>query len=596
MKNVSTERNRGVAEASNDAGDGNEPSVRRSSALRFGDGTSDSQSPASALPMLPRRILSDLRFTCVLLFLAAVPQSLLAATVSQKLPVVPKWERFEAEFTSLADYTNPLQEVTLKVQFTSPLGETTQVYGFWDGGRTWRVRFAPSQPGHWKFKSSCSDAANLGLNDQTGEFLCTSSLGKSPFYQHGPVRLATDRRHLQFADGTPFFWLADTVWNGAGVSEPKNWEIYAVVRSSQNYSAAQWAVVPGADSEGHSALTGFPERIGVNPDFFKSLDAKVATLAQVGMLSAIAPLLEAQSPAEAVALPDDQAVLLVRYVVARWGADPVAWVIQLDGGSKSVERWKKIGQEAFGGVPHAPVLVAAIKKSEALTEFRDQEWVDLLQFQGPTSQSDDDLRALGAAGGSENSRQGLIVMTPQENALGSTAGKRVNAEDVRQSAYRGLLAGHAAGITYAGHGVANWITTIDPKTEDKLGAGLPFWHKALFMPGAKQLGSLAALLDGINYWQLRPAPQLLAGTADAATSTGKAVAAETPAKDFALVYEINHRMLELSLEELPQAPSVTWFNPRRANNSPAVAVVVQRTCQFPAPDQSDWLLVIKAGK
>jgi len=523
-----------------------------------------------------------------------------AATRSKSMPVVPKWERFEHEFKSLAAYPNPLQDVTLTVQFTSPLGETSRVYGFWDGGRTWRVRFSPDQPGRWIFKSSCSDAANMGLNDQSGEFLCTASLNQNRFYQHGAVQVAQDRQHLEHADGTPFFWLADSVWSGARLSDPKNWVVYGLVRSSQNFTVAQWTAASGEDLAGQSALSGFPERLGVNPEFFRRLDGKVATLGEVGMLSAIAPLWETQSEAKAVALPDEQAALVVRYVVARWGADPVAWLIRLEGGPKNVERWKKIGAEVFAGMRHAPVVICAGKDPRVLNEFRDQGWVDVLGFQMPPSGAQGGIQVVPNGeifdGGHEKVRHPLIAFTPEENAVDTQSGKRVSAEEVRRAAYRGLLLAHAAGISYAGQGVANWDTTVEPKTADKLGAGLPLWHKAMFMPAAKQMGHLAKLVDGVCFWQLRPEPKVLAGQTGAASASGQVFAASTPAKDLALVYVGEDRMLDLSLDEMPHAPAVTWFNPRQGENSPAVAVVVQRTCQFPTPSQGDWLLMLKAGK
>jgi len=521
-----------------------------------------------------------------------------AAAHPKNLPVVPKWERFEHEFSSFADYEHPLQDVRLTVQFTSPLGETTRIDGFWDGGRTWRVRFSPNQPGRWKFKSTCSDAANLGLNDQTGEFMCSATLSQSRFYQHGLIRVALDRQHLEHADGTPFFWLADTAWNGARESDPKNWEIYALVRSSQNFSVAQWSAAPGVDDKGQSALTGFPDRIGVNPDYFRRIDSKIAILSQVGILSAIAPLTPA-SP-EASALPDDQAALLVRYVVARWGADPVAWLFPVEKGSREMGRWRKICHEVFAGAPHAPVLVYSTDDPQVLTEFGNEDWVDLLGFQVPLRSQDESLvSALGGAAnaiGSKSLPHPLIGFTPTENAPSTQAGQRISAAQIRQSAYGGLLSGQVTGISYGGHGVANWDTTVEPKAEDKLGAGLPLWHKSMFMPGAKQMGHIANVLSAVDFWQLRPEPKLIAGASNAAQVARKVLAASTPGKGLALVYVAEDRMLELAEDQLPHVPAVTWYNPRRGENSPAVAVVVQHTCQFPTPEPGDWLLMLKAGK
>src|SRR5258708_35796419 len=75
---------------------------------------------------------------------------------SPKLPVVSKWGRFEHAFESTVGYSNALQDVTLTVVFTSPLGETNQVYGFWDGGKTWLVRVSPKLPGGLYFRSAYS--------------------------------------------------------------------------------------------------------------------------------------------------------------------------------------------------------------------------------------------------------------------------------------------------------------------------------------------------------------------------------------------------------------------------------------------------------
>src|SRR6185295_11399382 len=82
------------------------------------------------------------------------------ATPSHRLPLVAKWERFERAWESSIAYANPPQEAALTVTFTSPAGEKFNVYGFWDGGRTWRVRFAPNLAGQWSFTTTCSDTAN----------------------------------------------------------------------------------------------------------------------------------------------------------------------------------------------------------------------------------------------------------------------------------------------------------------------------------------------------------------------------------------------------------------------------------------------------
>ncbi len=324
--------------------------------------------------------------------LLLLPASLPTAAASARIQFVPKWDRFEQAFKSLVLYSNAVQDASLKVVFTSPLGETREVDGFWDGGKTWRVRFSPDQPGRWTFKTTCSDVANDGLNNQTGEFTCTSPIGLTRFHKHGPVRVARDQHHLEHADGTPFFWLADTVWTGIRTAAPKDWDTYAGTRAAQQFTVAQLAVAPGEDVEKQCAYSGFPERIAINPDFFKRLDARLEVLSQAGILSAIAPLAELHSQTNvAPALPADQAELLVRYVVARWGAEPVAWLLAFDGEStgKNVGRWKRIGQAVFGARAHAPVVLYPGETQWVFDEFRDQPWIDVFGYQTFTDVTDD---------------------------------------------------------------------------------------------------------------------------------------------------------------------------------------------------------------
>ena len=141
-----------------------------------------------------------------------------------------------------------------------------------------------------------------------------------------------------------------------------------------------------------------------------------------------------------------------------------------------------------------------------------------------------------------------------------------------------------------------WDGTTDAKGDTTKGAGLPAWHKSLFMPAAKQLGHAAKFAASIDYWRLVPYPNAIATQPGNMAPLRRIAAAGTEAKDLAIVYVPEDRTLEILTEVLPPSPSVTWFNPRTGENSPAVAVVGGATCQFPTPDPGDWVLVMKAGK
>jgi hypothetical protein len=515
-----------------------------------------------------------------------------------KLPVVSKWGRFEHAFDSTLTYSNALQDVTLTVVFTSPLGETNQVFGFWDGGKTWLVRFSPNLPGRWKFRTTCSDKANKGLDNQKGEFVCTAAIATTRFARHGQIHVASDHRHFEHADGTPFFWLSDSVWNGARVSAIKDWKLYAGVRSSQGFTVAQWSAAPGADVHSLTAFNG-TERISINPNYFKPLDAKLEALGRAGILSAIVPF-SAVVEKSSTMLPDDQLALLLRYIEARWGADNVAWLIALDDETETnrITRWKKPGGAIFGASHRAPVIVSAGRRQQTLDVFRDQSWVDAFEYE-PLTDLTEEATKLAISGPFANEwkkepTRPLIAIAPYENALARDSKKRFRSDDTRRAIYSSLLLSPPAGISYGAEGVTDWDKTLDQPVKRK--SALPLWHRALFMPAAKQMAHLAKFVNSVDFWRLRPQPEFVAVQPGTVSPERFIASAGTETKDLSVVYVPQDRTLEIVLEALPVSPSVSWFNPRTGQNSPAVAVVGGRSCQFPTPEPGDWLLVMKAGK
>ncbi len=518
---------------------------------------------------------------------------------AEQLQVIPKWSRFEQSFESTVKYTNALQQATLLVTFVSPLGETQRVHGFWDGARTWRVRFSPDQPGRWAFTTACSDQANPGLDKQAGNFLCSSALGQSRFREHGPVRIARDRRHFEHADGAPFFWLADVVGSGARLSEPADWERYAETRASQSFTVSEWSIVPGADNKRQAALTGFPDRIGINPDFFKRLDAKLENLSRQGILCAISPLSELVTDSNLLALPDDQVVLLLRYAVARWGSEPVAWVLAFDADSqkKMAARWKRIGQAVFGAGPHAPVILYPGQSEWLLDEFRDQTWVDAFGFHTVTDASDDALKwAFAGPFASEWSKEParpIIPFAPCENGPATRSRKRFSSDDVRHALYWGLLMTAPAGASYCGQGVMNWDKTVD-RNEKGPGADLPLWHRSLFLPAAKQMGCLASLFNSTEFWRLQPQPKVIADQPGDAAPQSQIAAAATANRELTVIYAPQGGTLQLNLESLPPSFQATWLNPRTGEDSPANPIMSEHMCRFSTPDAGDWLLLLRA--
>ena len=272
---------------------------------------------------------------------------------------VAQWTRFETQFTSSTDYGNPVQDARLEVDFASPSGMKHTVWGFWDGDRTWRVRFSPDELGDWSFRSRCSREADSGLSGQAGRFRCVAYKGENPLYRHGAIQLSEDRRYLRHADGTPHFWLSDTAWNGAVLSDDQGWETYLQDRVAKGFTAVQFVAthwfVAATDADGNKAYTG-AEKIAINPIFYQRLDRKLDALNQHGLVAGTVMLWavdsgnpEVRSLNPGTSLPDDQLIVLAQYIVARYGAHHVIWILGGDGHYErdKAERWKRIGRAAF---------------------------------------------------------------------------------------------------------------------------------------------------------------------------------------------------------------------------------------------------------
>lgn len=540
------------------------------------------------------------------LLLASIPSSLAADNDS-----IPKWGRFEKSFESAINYVNPIQEAALTVVFTSSLGDTQKVYGFWDGDRTWRVRFSPNQNGKWTYQTTCSDTKNNGLHNKSGEFLCTPFTSKTAFDKHGPLRVSPDGRSFVHEDGTPFFWLADTAWNGALLSTSEEWEQYIRERQRQKFTAVQWVATqfraaPNGDRTNQLAYTG-TETIVINPAFFQRLDGKVEALNKAGMLSVPVMLWAVNAGANpqinpGVSLAEDQAILLVRYMVARWGAYPGAWILGGDGdyrGDKAA-RWKRIGQAVFGGIAHAPVTLHPGGMTWIWNEFKDEKWYDFVGYQ--TGHGDDDTALRWIIEGpltwdwTKLPHRPFINLEPcYENHLAYQSKKPIGPEAVRRAIYWSLLNTPTAGVTYGGHGVWGWDDgTKAPTDHPNSGTPLP-WQKALLMPGAEQMAHLADFFNSIEFWRLRPAPMVVVNQPGKENPRRSMAAGRTDQKDLLVVYIPEDRTVEIKLDALPPSPTIGWINPRTGEKSPAVAVVTQTTVQFPTPSEGDWILFMKSG-
>lgn len=485
------------------------------------------------------------------------------------MPTVPRWERFEAEFTSSTRYREPLHDARVAVEFTSPSGARLKAEAFWDGGSLWRLRFAPGELGVWSYRTSCSDAANRGLHNRSGRFLCTAARTANRFTEHGPVQVAADGRHFEHADHTPFLWLGDAAWDTVRTAPLKAAQGLASMRATEKFTAIHCTISPGTDADGEVAFSG-KSPFAINLNFCLHLDAKIESFNKAGLLVALAPLSEI-GVAPAQVLPEDAAIAFLRYAVARWGAHQVAWVVALEGqgvGAR-VTRWQGIGRAVFSGVAHGPVVLLPGETPWLLDEFRGESWVDAFGYQTRQAVNEDGLQWLFAGPlaieWQKQPARPLVNVSPPTQASAI-----FGPEQARRLLW--------------------WSMLLQPVAGTSCGA------EGSLAASEKAVAHLNGLFDDLDFWRLRPMPQAVVGQPGVSAPRRHIAAAGTERKDLLLAYVPEDRALEIAGFALPASPVAVWFNPRTGETSPARFALDGSTAKLVTPAAGDWLLVVRTSR
>lgn len=540
--------------------------------------------------------MNPFRIATIIVVLTGAVLTASAADIS-----VHQWGRFEEAFTANAAHQSPVHDIRLEVDFTAPDGSTHTRLGFWDGDQTWRVRFSPTQPGKWTYKTHCATGNDSGLDNKSGEFACEAYSGVNPLYQHGELKVSDNNRYFEYADKTPYFFLADTVWNGALLSNLQDWQRFLGVRSDQHFTAIQFVTTQwraaNSDAQNQTAFTGV-EKIKINPKFYQRMDPYFDAINNHGMI-AVPVLLWAirgeENPGHF--LPEDQRVVLAEYQIARYGAHQVIWFLGGDGNYREANAapWRRIGQTVFGDNHHRLATMHPGGMHWVADEFRNENWFSFLGYQSGHG-DDDNLFRWTAAGpaSKEWTKQPprpIINIEPNYEAHLAYQSKQPHSPlNVRRAAYWSLLCAPPAGVTYGGHGVWGWHSERGPApAHPNTGDGDP-WHIAMNMPGANQMKHLYDFFAAIEWWRLQPDQSLVANQQQAAKDF--IVAARSEQGDLAAIYAPGGGGIQVNAASLKLPMQAKWFNPRTGSWTDE-GPLKDKIQHFTAPNTEDWLLYLE---
>ncbi len=443
----------------------------------------------------------------------------------------------------------------------------------------------------------------------------------------------------------PFFYLADTAWNGGLLSTNEEWEEYLADRAARGFTAIQlithapWTAAL-ADREGRVAYTrGAGGRLKIDEQFYDRMDEKLAAINRHGMLAA--PVLAwaanfGSSGKLNIGHTGSAADLieLAGYQVRRFAQREVMWILAGDGryGWWTARKWRRVGRAVFGGAGvvgavGAARAVGAVNAAGAATAtlgndrdrvggragqaqrlksvvaihpmggtwpyrwFEGEAWLDVCGYQSSHSEDPKTLKWLQSGPpatywkSAERARP-TINLEPVYEGIAPGNAAPFGRQSVRRAVWWSLLNAPTAGVAYGAHGLWGWHDR-PMETLNHAGMGIgPHWREAMKFPGAEDMARVARFFGAIEWWRLRPDSELASQT-----STGEPMqfiaAARSDAGDLAVAYLPAGGLLKVNRAGLVTDLTARWFDPRTGEYCEAV----ESGGVYRAPREGDWVWV-----
>jgi uncharacterized protein DUF4038 len=434
-----------------------------------------------------------------------------------------------------AEGANVSASVNLVVR--APNGRERRIPAFVSRG-AWRARYSSEQLGTHRYHAETSDGVVLSHPEGTIDIVESNS--SAHLRSHGPVRVASDRRHLEHADGTPFLWLADTWWYGfterLSITEFRS---FAAQRAEQGFSVVQ--IVAGLypettpfqpEARSASGWVWHEDLSGPNSAWFDEADERVHALLEHDLV----PCIVGSWGHFLGFMSVEQMLRHWRELIARWGAYPVVWCLA---GEPSFP-WGFWDDETLRTLAAQPTIEDTRVKmktlhremvSEQLRRVNDvARGVRELEPFGrpitihsvpdvqPWENLDDD--SLVDIWFLQTGHQGQTTLEPSVNAIHDALAREpskpvINGEpsyegiagsswqDMQRFFFWSHLLSGTAGHSYGAHGVWGFNTPEYPG----FGSGLaPVWQEAADLPGAAQVGLGRRLLLELPWHRFEPHP------------------------------------------------------------------------------------------
>jgi hypothetical protein len=484
---------------------------------------------------------------------------------------VAAWTQWEQTLTSSANYANPYQDVKLDVTYTGPSGQTFKGLGFWDGGKTFKIRFMFPAAGQWKWTTTCSDASDAGLHNKSGTVKVVEYTGDNPLYKNGYLKVSDNKRYVTYANGEPFLWIGDTPWSVFVTATQEEWERYLKNRKDNKFTVMQvhcggcwdWVGKLKTDRYKNSPFTGSGKSLQWNPAYWQQVDRKVQAANDLGLLVYICAV---RQPGSGFPIEDAQQVKLFagnlaarmmgRFVVYSPMADDL-WTPQADAAGKALDQATQI---------HLISVHPRFFLEPAITSHG-KDYVDIVGLQSGEGWRHDPYKKepnkpFSTPLAAQNAYEWPLILyklTPIKPVINEEGPYDHPIEKdgrvplpPRKAGYWSFLSG-AKGHTYGCFGIWNWGTPVGwfPAYD---------FEMALNVPTVKDMKYLSEFFASIPWWTLEPCHELVKN--QAGDWMHKMGMAKSAAGDLGVAYLPDNAEITIDMKAFPTEMKAKWFNPK----------------------------------
>lgn len=460
-------------------------------------------------------------------FVSRISVGLLLCALSVHAQVSTTVNRtFETSFQSSRSYSAPQKDVRLVCAFRSPDGVEYRVHGFWNGDSTYTVRFNPPRTGVWTYVTSCNDTLNPGLHRRTGSMQVLPYSGDNALYAHGWLRVSDDSLYFVHDDGTPFFYLADTMWEIMWKGTMPDIRTVVSDRRAKKFSALQVCAISHQMIGQHGMRNQNWENSFLdfdpckpNPAYYRFVDSVVTLANDSGMVVVMSPLWAYFSvlhgdPNQARLLTIEESLEHARYIAARYAGHHVLWIVAGDGNYSDSARhafWPRFArmlQEA-GGRRHLTSMHTQGACGSFTYYENTEDWLDFHMFQSGHAISWNTWH-LPEVGRSKRPTKPVLDAEPCYEDINSnfweadtTLWFRMTDDMIRRARYEGIIEGAIVGTAYGGNGIWQWHV---PSITEVTHVPRQYVTEAIHMPGSAQMTVLRSLCERFRWytWTRRP--------------------------------------------------------------------------------------------